>query len=182
MPVWLRPEFKTDVGTDPGGSMYLSDANFHLKIEDKLTGYFYAMSGGDIEVTKITHDIVFETGASTTLLIPGTTSFSPITLSRGFANYYELYDWFMQASNGHIISARRNGTIEMWRTATEEDVNQGRASKKGEEIAAVVRWHFYNAWPQKLVSFGKKQTEGSIKSIARVSLTIVPETIVYERL
>ncbi len=143
----------------------LLDCDFHLMVEGKLTGVFLGLQGGDIEVGVIKHDIVFPTGASTTLFIPGATSFSPITLTRGFANYIELYNWLMQASYGDIIQARRNGTIEM--------------RKSGE---TKLRWNFENAWPTKLTSFGYRLKEGTKSSIARASLTIVAESIVYEYL
>ena len=134
-------------------------------MDGKVTGYFYNLQGGDIEVAVIKHDVVFGTGASSTLFIPGATSYSPLTLSRGFANYITLYNWLMEASSGDIIQARRSGTIE------------GR--KYG---VAVARWNLFNAWPTKLVSYGFQTVSGTQSTVARVTLTLVAESIEYEHI
>jgi phage tail-like protein len=186
---WLTPGFSGTSGLnsglpgggDPGGSLRIANCNFQLLIEDVLTGVFYALSGGEIQVGLIKHDVVFETGSSTTLFIPGPTSFSPFTLSRGFADYVNLYNWLMAASNGDIIRARRNGTIKMHRNATSDDVQQGIASSVGEWVP-VLQWNFDNAWPTKLESFGSFLNDGTTTAIARVSLTLVAESISYERI
>jgi phage tail-like protein len=135
----------------------LTNFEYHLEIEGLLVGVFETLSGGDMAITTIEHDIVYESGASTTLLIPGTTSFGPFTLSRGFANYPELYAWFMLASSGRIVQARRNGSIIMQRYGQR-----------------YMQWDFDNAWPTKLSSFSFNMYKGSK---ARVAITIAPETI-----
>mgnify|MGYP003681962369 CR=1 FL=1 len=186
---WLRPGFSGTTGLDsslpgggdPGGSLRIANCNFQLLIEDVLRGVFYSLSGGEIEVGLIKHDIVFESGSSTTLFIPGPTSFSPFTLSRGFADYGHLFNWLMAGSNGDIIRARRNGTIKMHRNATQDDVDAGQANSVGEWIP-VLQWHFDNAWPTKVASFGSFLNDGTTTAIARGSLTLVAESISYEAL
>jgi phage tail-like protein len=186
---WLTPGFSGAFGLesglpgggDPGGSLRIANCNFQLLIEDVLTGVFYSLSGGEIEVGLIKHDVVFESGSSSTLFIPGPTSFSPFTLSRGFADYVNLYNWLMAASNGDIIRARRNGTIKMHRNATSEDVDNRIATKVGEWVP-VLQWHFDKAWPTKLASFGSFLNDGTTTAIARVSVTLVAESISYERI
>jgi phage tail-like protein len=153
----------TDIGTDPLGTLDLTECDFHLLVEDKLTGIFTSLTGGDMEISVIKHDIVFETGSSTTLFIPGPISFSPINLSRGFGNYRELFSWLSESVNGDIIRARRSGSIVMVR--------------QGDHI---LRWNFYNAWLSKLSSFALTQKEGSTVKIARLAATIVAETIEYD--
>lgn len=135
----------------------LMNFEYHLEIEGLLVGVFETLTGGDIAITTIEHDIVYESGASTTLLIPGTTSFGPFTLSRGFANYPELYAWFMLASNGRIVQARRNGSIIMQRYGQR-----------------YMQWDFTNAWPTKLSTFSFNMYKGAK---ARVAITIAPESI-----
>lgn len=176
---FLAPNRTLEVGTDPGGSLSLTDYSFHLTVDDMLTGVFYGMSGGDIEIALITHDVVFESGASTTLIIPGATSFAPINLSRGFANYSVLWTWLMLASNGHTVDGRRNGSIEMKGWATQADVDAGLATALGDWITKV-KWNFYNAWPSKLSSFGSATTSGSVSTVARVSVTLAVESIEYD--
>ncbi|MGD8625760.1 MAG: phage tail protein [Anaerolineae bacterium] len=177
---WLRQDMTNipNLG-DKGGSLGLTDTSFQLLVEGKVTGLFYRLWGGEIAVGAIGHDITFESGASTTLLIPSTTSFAPFTLSRGFANYMELFNWLMQASNGDIINARRDGTIKLRRPATNADVQAGLAQSVGDQITKV-QWHFYSAWPTKLESFGTMQKEGTVSTIARVNLTLAAETIEFE--
>jgi phage tail-like protein len=175
---FLAPNRTISEGKDPGGSLMLADHSFHLEVDGMIKGVFYSMSGGEIEIARIAHDIVFESGASTTLIIPGATSFAPITLSRGFANYHELWIWFMLASNGHTVDARRNGSIKMKRYATSDDVSAKLASAVGDWIT-LLSWKFSNAWPTKLSNFGFKIAEGTKSSIAKVSLTLVVESIEY---
>ena len=116
MPWLVQDTSSEDLGRTRHSSGYDAlEYEFHLEVEGKLTGIFQALKGGDIEVAKIEHDIVFENGLSTTLFIPGATSFGELSLERGYANYHELYDWLMEASNGRIIQARRSGTIWMTR-------------------------------------------------------------------
>jgi phage tail-like protein len=140
--------------------MDIMEYEFNLTVEGKLTGIFQRMLGGKIEIATISHDIVYENGSSTSLLIPGTTSFEPIKLERGFANYQELYNWLMEASNGRIIQARRDGSIEM--------------TRRGQTL---LRWDFSGAWPTSLSGFSSNQYTGSKK--ANISITIAVEAIEY---
>jgi phage tail-like protein len=134
------------------------DYEFELEVEGKLTGVFQSLVGGDIEVARIQHDIVYESGLSTTLFIPGATSFQPFTMYRGFGNYVELYTWLMEASNGRIIQARRSGSVKMRRRGH-----------------LMFQWDFDNAWPTKLSNFAVNPYQGATK--ARVAVTIAAESI-----
>ncbi len=134
-----------------------------LEVEGLWLGAFGSLQGGDIAVTKITHDITYESGASTTLFIPGTTSFGEISLSQGFGDYMALYNWLMLASNGRIIAARRNATIQMFSQKT-----------------LVLQWYLENAWLTKLSSFTKLMVDATLTKKARLALTIAAETITYE--
>jgi phage tail-like protein len=138
----------------------LLEYEFELVVEGKLTGMFQSLGGGAISIAQIKHDVVFETGLSTTLVIPGATSFGAFKLSRGYANYAELYLWLMEASNGRIIQARRDGSIKMVRRGY-----------------PLLQWDFFNAWPIELTSFGYNQFTG--KSSARVAIKIQAESIEY---
>ena len=141
----------------------LLEYEYMLTVEGKVTGFFQRLTGGKIEIATVSHDIVFEDGSSTTLFIPGATSFEAFTLERGFANYNELYDWFSEASNGRIIQARRNGSVVM--------------TRHGEPM---LWWNFTNAWPTKLAGFNYNQYADAQK--ARVAITIAAEGITYEDL
>ena len=161
MPWLVQNTSSTDLGRTRHSSGYDAlEYEFHLEVEGKLTGIFQALVGGDMEIAQIKHDVVYENGLSTTLFIPGATSFSPLTLTRGFANYSELFDWFMEASNGRIIQARRNGSIYM--------------TRRGEII---LMWNFERAWPIKLDGFKYNQYTGN--AAARIGITIVAEAIEF---
>lgn len=136
----------------------LKNYEFDLLVEGKLTGIFGGLSGGDMTIAKMEYNLVFESGLSTTLYIPGATTFHPFSLSRGFGKYEELYNWFMEASNGLIIQARRNGTVKMCKAGVD-----------------YLRWDFYNAWPIKLSGF--KYNQYANASSARISITIAAEAI-----
>lgn len=153
------PEDDLGIAAHRFGSSLL-EYEFELVVEGKLTGMFQSLTGGNISIAQISHDIVFETGLSTTLFIPGATSFGAFKLSRGFANYAELYLWLMETSNGRIVQARRDGSIRMVRRGY-----------------PLLQWDFYNAWPVELTSFGYNQYTG--KSSARVAIKIQAETIEY---
>jgi phage tail-like protein len=161
---WLRRD--VDVDADQWlkveRSAAIRDCDFVLEVEGMMVGVFYSCSGGDIAVAKITHDITYESGSSTTLFFPGTTSFGEISLSQGWGNYMQLYNWLMQASEGHIIAARRNASIIML--------------KKKEPK---VRWDLENAWPIKLAGFSVTTVAGTTTAITKLNVTIVAETISY---
>lgn len=151
------------LGRTPQGFGYdLLTYEFHLEVQGLLVGVFERLTGGEIEIAHIEHDIVYESGASTTLFIPGTTSFAPFTLERGFANYQELYNWFALASNGRIVQARRDGSVFM--------------KRHGETY---LQWDFQNAWPIKLSGFSMNQYVDSQK--ARIAITIAAEFIEFKQ-
>jgi phage tail-like protein len=161
---WLRRDVDIDTYTwlEVERSSAIRDCDFVLEVEGMMVGVFYSCSGGDIAVAKIGHDITYESGSSTTLLFPGTTSFGEITLSQGWGNYMELYNWLMLASEGHIIAARRNASIIML--------------KKKEPK---VRWDLENAWPVKLSGFSVTTVAGTTTAITKLYVTIASETISY---
>ncbi|MBN2393299.1 MAG: phage tail protein [Anaerolineae bacterium] len=136
----------------------LSNYEFDLRVEGKLEGIFYGLTGGDMTIAKMEYNLVFESGLSTTLYIPGATTFHPFTLTRGFGLYEELYNWFMEASNGLIIQARRSGSVTMCRSGRD-----------------YLHWDFHNAWPIKLSGFSYNQYTAA--SSARIAITIAAETI-----
>ncbi len=142
------------------------DVHYQLEVEGLVAGYFLSMEGGDMDIAMIKHDVVYETGDSSTLLIPGPTTFHPINLQKGFGDYAVLYNWFAAASSGDINYARRNGSITM-----NKKVSSGGTSA----YEAVIRWDFANAWLQKLSGFRYNQFQAALT--AQLRLWIVPESI-----
>lgn len=169
----FKPPFRHDqnLSAEKAGkaSIEYSSGNFDflLEVEGKLAGAFQYMMGGDISITVIKHDVVFETGDSTTYFIPGQTNFGHIELQRGvIKDQLGIYKWFAEASAGDIIQARRNGTIWMY----------GPQAKVGDPPRVLVaQWNFYNAWPIKIEGFS--WSEHTNVNFASVQINFQPEYI-----
>jgi phage tail-like protein len=142
--------------------MELLDICYHLTINDVQLGAFYKLSGGEAEISVIRYPTVYSTGEATTLLIPGAVTFSPITLSRGYGNSAELYNWFVLAATGNIAKARKHGAITL------NGFVDG-------TYKPLVQWNLENTWPTKIAGFEGDQY--SSPNTAKLSLTLVAELI-----
>ena len=60
------------------------DSSYTLDIDKTRLATFSTISGGEIEMQVIKHNVVHESGEYQTLLIPGVTHFAPVTLSHGY--------------------------------------------------------------------------------------------------
>ncbi|HEY9076336.1 MAG TPA: phage tail protein [Anaerolineaceae bacterium] len=140
----------------------LLDVSYQLSVDSIQVGSFYSLSGGEVEITVIRHPVVYPSGEAATLFIPGPTSFSPITLGRGYGNSAELYNWFVQASNGDIAHARRNGSITL-------------SGYVNGVYKPIVVWDLIGMWPTKLSGFEQNQYSGA--NTAKLSITLVAESI-----
>lgn len=146
----------SDIDVDPLNVYYTLDVN-----ETRLAT-FDSLTGGEIEINVIKHNVVHESGEYQTMLIPGPTQCSPVVLERGFGNTKELYNWFVEASGGKTSTARKNVTITL------------NALLDG-EFTPLVAWNLVNAWPTKLSGFDSNQ-DGEAK-LARFSMTLTAESI-----
>ena len=149
---------------------YAIDIYYHLEVSDNHKADFYKLTGGEMEIGRASHDIVYESGESTTLLIPTTISFAPITLSKGIAASGTWYNWFALATYGHIWKARFNPTIKAM-------------AFLGEGIGGyqpIITWTLYNAWISKVSGFDTNQYVAG--HVAQFSITLVSEAIVREDL
>jgi phage tail-like protein len=146
--------------------MDLQPLNIHyaLEIEGIQVGIFDKISGGEVSIDVVAHNVVYENGGFATLQIPGPVKNTPITLESGFGNTLELYNWFTQASSGDIFGARKNATITL--SAYVEN-----------EYTPVIRWNLINVWPSKIsgLDFTQQTTDR-----ARFSITLVCESIERE--
>lgn len=144
----------------------VSPLNIHytLEIEGVQVGVFDRISGGDVEIDVIHHQVVFENGGFATLLIPGPLKNQPVTLESGYGKTAELYSWFNQVQRGDIFGARKNATISL------------NAYVKN-EYKPVVQWHLINVWPSKFSGFNFDQSN---TNRAQLSITLVCESIERE--
>lgn len=138
------------------------DCYYTLDVNQTRLATFDSLTGGDVEINVIKHNVVYETGESSTLLIPGTTQCSPVELKQGFGNTKELYNWFAEAASGSFSSARKNVTITL------------NALMDG-EFKPLVAWNLFNAWPSKISGFESNQSNTA--NVAKFAITIVAESI-----
>jgi phage tail-like protein len=138
------------------------DVSYTLDIDQTQMATFSSLSGGDVDLNVIKHNVVYESGEFRTLLIPGPTHFSPIVLEHGYGNTKELYNWFVLASNGKVSSARKNVTVTL------------NSFKKG-KYEPMVSWNFTNAYPTRIAGFESNQSQTA--KIAHFSITLMAESI-----
>ena len=132
--------------------------NFRLEIDNTPVAAFSDVSGiasdGDV--------VSYRTGMDIPLAarqLPGLRKFTPITLKRGMINDSTLWDWYHNISVG--VPDRRNGTIVL--------MDEGRND--------VLRWHFENAWPNKIEGPSLK---ASANEVVIESIDLVHEGLTLE--
>jgi len=138
------------------------NVHYTLDVDDNRMATFDTISGGDLEISVIKHNVVYESGEYRTILIPGPTHTSPIMLQSGFGNTKALYNWFIDANQGKVSSARKNATITL---------NIHSAG----EYSPVVSWNLVAAWPMRISGFDSSQEGYSGR--ARFSITLMAEEI-----
>ena len=150
---------------DTGYDIDVLSVYYFLDAGNDRVATFYRLEGGGMEIGIAKHDVVFESGESTTFLIPTSTTFKPISLARGISYSKAFIDWFTQASYGRIFKARTNCSI----------VAKGYHNDQWQEL---VRWNLYNAWVQSVSGFECNQYNWA--NLAELTIILVPETIVRE--
>ena len=174
MPVLQRKTDWWNVTTPTGDTVYddtLLDINYVLEVDGLLAGKFTRLTGGEMSIGVIQHNVTYETGDSTTLLIPGPISFAPIVLWRGFGFSEQLYRWLDASVKGDTIQARRNAsiTLNQMRTTTNDDGSSASAYE------AVVRWNLTKCWLAKISGFEMNQYVDA--ALASLQITLVAESI-----
>src|SRR5713226_7697808 len=124
--------------------------NFRVEIEGISIGSFSGCTGLSSRVDVIEYR---EGGDQTLRKLPGVKRFGDITLKRGITNSRELQDWHTNILNGK--PDRRNGSVILLDDAGQE----------------VLRWNFFNAFPQKWEG-PDFNGEGSDVAIETVTLTL----------
>ena len=135
---------------------------YTLDVDNTRLAQFDSLTGGDIRISTIKHNVVYPSGELRTLLLPGPTQYEPVKLERGFGSTRELYNWFVEANNGVMSKARRHVTITL------------HVRRKG-EFTPQVSWNLLNAFPVAISGFdGNQQGEAQV---SRFSITIAAEMI-----
>lgn len=143
----------------------LVECFFDLEISYKdsqiAQAYFHSLSGGEMSIALIEHNLVFQNGGSTTRFIPGPTSFEPITLSQGVTSDLTFWTWWADVTKGK--KSRRDGTIRAYGTVTKDGGDP-----------ALAEWSLGNVWPLSISGFSF-DLDSSNAFIAQI--TLVAESI-----
>jgi phage tail-like protein len=132
--------------------------NFRLEIDNTPVAAFSEVTGissdGDVVDYRTGMDIPL-----TTRRLIGLRKFTNITLKRGMIKDSTLWDWYNNISTGQ--ADRRNGTIVLM----------------DEQRNDVLRWHFENAWPNKIDGPSLKAADNAV---AVESVELVHEGLTLE--
>ena len=138
------------------------DVYYALDVNQARLATFASLSGGDVEINVIKHNVIYASGELGTLLIPGPTQYSPVVLERGYGNTKELYNWFVSVNSGKIFAARKNVSITL--NAFTED-----------GYVPLISWNLINTWPTKISGFESSQSDTA--KVAKFSITLIAEAI-----
>lgn len=123
---------------------------------------FEELTGGEMKVSMVPYTSVDKNGFAETKYIPGTTTYSPITLAHALNTEGQaLNDWLKLAAQGKLKDARRHINIAM-------------VDMTGKPI---VKWDIINALPSGIGGFSFNQhTKGGLYYVVQ-ELTIQAERI-----
>lgn len=134
------PKVSTRAGLDP-----LVECFFDLEIsyngKEIAQAYFHSLTGGEMSIALIEHNVVYQSGNSTTLYIPGPTSFEPITLHQGVTSDITFWNWWADVTKGKKV--RRNATIKALGSYKGQD----------DKDLAMAEWTLENVWPLSISGF-----------------------------
>jgi phage tail-like protein len=108
--------------------------HYAIDVQGKIRGYFTECSGIGSEHEVIEHKVIDEKSREIVMKVPGRLKWENITLKRGITNNMDIWDWRDEVVQGHVDTARRNGSIIMFDQSLKE----------------VARWNFERAWPVKV--------------------------------
>ena len=132
--------------------------HFSIEVQGIVTGYFSEVSGLGSETELIESKVVNDKGVEVTLKIPGRLKWEDITLKRGLTSNMDIWEWRKMVEDGDIQGARKNGSVTML----------------DQNLTAVARWDFFNAWPSKCTG---PQPKSDSNEIGIEELTLVHEYI-----
>lgn len=132
--------------------------NFRLEIDNTMVAAFNEVSG----LSSDGEAVDYRTGVDLPLTprkLPGLRKSGPVTLKRGMIHDSTLWDWYRNIATG--TPDRRNGSVILM-DETHHDV---------------LRWHFENAWPNKIEGPSLK---ASASEVAIESIELIVEDITLE--
>ena len=132
--------------------------HFAVEVQGVVTGFFTECSGLGSEHEVIDHNVITEQGQEVVMKVPGRLKWENITLKRGITSAMDIWDWRKQVEDGRVADARHDGSITMF----------------DQELSAVARWEFKNAWPVKVTG---PQPKSDSNEIGIEELTLAHEYI-----
>jgi phage tail-like protein len=132
--------------------------HFAIELQGVVTGYFTECGGLGSEHEVIEHKVVTEKGNEVIMKIPGRLKWENITLKRGITKNMDIWKWRKDVENGHVDTARRDGSVIMF----------------DQQLTEIARWNFLRAWPVKVTG---PQPKSDSNEIGVEELTIAHEYI-----
>ena len=127
--------------------------------DSRMVPNFDSLTGGNISVSSITYKVVSEGGYAVTKVIPGMTTYKPVTLLRAFDNgAIEMYEKLKKFSNLNL-NVRSNFSVVM-------------IDATGKPQAM---WHLFNACPISISGFSFNKFKG--ENYTDFEITLQPEYI-----
>ena len=161
-----KPKVSTRAGLDP-----LVECFFDLEVSYKgseiAQTYFHSLSGGEMSITLIEHNVVYQSGNSTTLYIPGPTSFEPITLYQGVTSDKTFWTWWADVTKGKKRRCK-SATIRAY----------GQYVNAADNDPAIAEWTLENVWPLSISGFNF-DLDSDQAFIAQI--TLVAESITRDK-
>lgn len=124
---------------------------FEAEFGTNLKGAFMEAKGFGSSSQVTDHKQTNSKGKMSIMKLPGTITWTDITLTQGLTTDMNLWKWFKMVQDGKMAEARVNGTITVF-------------NEKGE---AKAKFEFTNAWPCAITgpSLGADSTEIGIEEI-----------------
>ena len=137
----------------------LTTHTFSVEVDGVTVASFKEASGIDSTAEVITYNESTIKGAMIVRKVPGSSSWSDITLRRRLDATKALWDWHKQVLDGDIDAARRNGSIVIFDSMQKE----------------VARWNFEAGWPS---NWKGADFDAGANDIAVEEVTIAHEGLV----
>lgn len=110
--------------------LLLTTFAFHVEVEGVDIATFKEASGFESTTEVIAYKETTQKGRVATKKVPGSRSWSDITLRRAISSSLALWEWRKQVLDGDIDGARRDGSVVLYDSTGE----------------AVVRYNFFRGW------------------------------------
>lgn len=134
----------------------MTTSSFGVEIDGIVIGTFKEVSGIDSTTQVVEYRESTATGQMVLRKIPGSASWSDVTLRKRLDTSMDLWEWRQSILEGDIDGARRNGSIIMFDSQLNERA----------------RWNFVNGWPS---SWRGADFDAAADEIALEEMTISHE-------